>query len=167
MTRRATNKYIVELIGTFFLVLTGGCTVIASAGGVIPPLAIGSALMVMIFAGGHISGGHYNPAVTLRVGSAGAAAVRTSPLTGSARSSARPRGRRRQIPQGRGGGDRHGAGRGACFGSRVPVHLCTGLRRTECRHGKGYGGQFVLWVGDRHDGNDRGICRRQHFRRSL
>lgn len=61
------NKYIVELIGTFFLVLTVGCTVIAGAGGVIPPLAIGSALMVMIFAGGHISGGHYNPAVTLGV----------------------------------------------------------------------------------------------------
>ena len=60
------NKYVVELIGTFFLVLTIGCTVLAG-GGVIPPLAIGSALMVMIFAGGHISGGHYNPAVTLGV----------------------------------------------------------------------------------------------------
>ena len=56
-----------ELIGTFFLVLTIGCTVIPGAAGVIPPLAIGSALMVMIFAGGHISGGHYNPAVTLAV----------------------------------------------------------------------------------------------------
>jgi aquaporin Z len=33
--------------------------------GIIPPLAIGSALMVMVYAGGHISGGHYNPAVTL------------------------------------------------------------------------------------------------------
>ena len=33
----------------------------------IPPLAIGAALMVMIFAGGHVSGGHYNPAVTLGV----------------------------------------------------------------------------------------------------
>jgi aquaporin Z len=63
------NKYIVELIGTFFLVLTIGCTVIGGGkdSGVIPPLAIGSALMVMIFAGGHISGGHYNPAVTLGV----------------------------------------------------------------------------------------------------
>ena len=61
------NKYITELIGTFFLVLTIGCTVIAGAAGVIPPLAIGSALMVVIFAGGHISGGHYNPAVTLGV----------------------------------------------------------------------------------------------------
>jgi len=59
------NKYVTELIGTFFLVLTIGCTVLAGGGGVIPPLAIGSALMVMIFAGGHISGGHYNPAVTL------------------------------------------------------------------------------------------------------
>jgi aquaporin Z len=61
------NKYVTELIGTFFLVLTIGCTVLAGLPGVIPPLAIGSVLMVMIFAGGHISGGHYNPAVTLGV----------------------------------------------------------------------------------------------------
>jgi aquaporin Z len=61
------NKYVVEFIGTFFLVLTIGCTVINGGNGVVPPLAIGSALMVMIFAGGHISGGHYNPAVTLGV----------------------------------------------------------------------------------------------------
>jgi aquaporin Z len=60
------NKYLVELIGTFFLVLTIGCTVLAPAG-VIAPLAIGAALMVMVFAGGHISGAHYNPAVTLAV----------------------------------------------------------------------------------------------------
>lgn len=61
------RKYIVELIGTFFLVLTIGMTVINGPTGVIPPLAIGAALMVMIYAGGHISGGHYNPAVTLAV----------------------------------------------------------------------------------------------------
>jgi len=61
------NKYVMELIGTFFLVLTIGLTVILGGSGVIPPLAIGSILMVMIFAGGHISGGHYNPAVTLGV----------------------------------------------------------------------------------------------------
>jgi aquaporin Z len=61
------NKYIVELIGTFFLVLTVGCTVIGNGPGPLAPIAIGAALMVMIFAGGHISGGHYNPAVTLGV----------------------------------------------------------------------------------------------------
>lgn len=61
------NKYIAEFIGTFFLVLTIGSTVIDGGTGVIPPLAIGSMLMVMIFATGHISGGHLNPAVTLAV----------------------------------------------------------------------------------------------------
>jgi aquaporin Z len=61
------NKYIAEFIGTFFLVLTVGCTVIANGAGAFAPLAMGSALMVVIFAGGHISGGHFNPAVTLGV----------------------------------------------------------------------------------------------------
>jgi aquaporin Z len=61
------NKYIAEFIGTFFLVLTIGCTVIGAGAGVIAPLAIGAALMVMVFAGGHISGAHYNPAVTIGV----------------------------------------------------------------------------------------------------
>lgn len=61
------NKYIAEFIGTFVLVLTIGCSVIGNGAGPLAPLAIGSALMVMIFAGGHISGGHFNPAVTLGV----------------------------------------------------------------------------------------------------
>jgi aquaporin Z len=67
------RKFVTEFIGTFFLVLTVGLTVlpgslkIEMAAGVIPPIAIGSVLMVMIFAGGHISGAHYNPAVTLAV----------------------------------------------------------------------------------------------------
>jgi aquaporin Z len=62
------HKYIVEFIGTFFLVATVGFTVVAPGdAGAWAPLAIGSALMVMIYAGGHISGGHYNPAVTLAV----------------------------------------------------------------------------------------------------
>jgi aquaporin Z len=49
------KKYIVEFIGTFFLV-SG-----AILGGAI---GASTALMVMIYAGGHISGAHYNPAVT-------------------------------------------------------------------------------------------------------
>ena len=61
------RKYIAEFIGTFFLVLTVGCTVIPGATGVIPAIAIGAVLMVMIFAGGHISGGHFNPAVTFAI----------------------------------------------------------------------------------------------------
>ena len=62
------KKYLVEFTGAFFLVLTIGLTVIAPGdAGSLAPLAIGSALMVMVFAGGHISGGHYNPAVTLAV----------------------------------------------------------------------------------------------------
>jgi aquaporin Z len=62
------KKYIVEFLGTFFLVATVGLTVLKPGdAGAMAPLAIGSALMVMIFAGGHISGGHYNPAVTLAV----------------------------------------------------------------------------------------------------
>ncbi len=61
------NKYIVEFIGTFFLVFTIGLVVIEPGAGTLAPLAIGSVLMVMIYAGGHISGAHYNPAVTLAV----------------------------------------------------------------------------------------------------
>jgi len=57
------NKYIVEAIGTFFLVLVVGLTV--SGGTPYAPIAIGGILMVMIYMGGHISGGHYNPAVSL------------------------------------------------------------------------------------------------------
>jgi aquaporin Z len=59
------RKYLTELIGTFFLVLTIGLTVVG--GSAFAPLAIGSVLMVMVYMGGHISGAHYNPAVTLAV----------------------------------------------------------------------------------------------------
>ena len=61
------RKLVVEFIGTFFLVLTVGMTVIDPGAGDFAGLAIGTVLAVMIFAGGHISGGHYNPAVTLGV----------------------------------------------------------------------------------------------------
>lgn len=59
------RKYVTEFIGTFGLVFTVGCAVMS--GTLLAPLAIGAALMVLIYAGGHISGGHYNPAVTLGV----------------------------------------------------------------------------------------------------
>ncbi len=59
------KKYLVEFIGTFFLVFTVGMAV--RSGAPLAPLAIGASLMVMIFAGGHVSGGHFNPAVTLAV----------------------------------------------------------------------------------------------------
>src|SRR5260221_10931207 len=61
------NKYITEFIGTFFLVLTVGCSVTIGGLGLLAAIAIGASLMVMIYAGGHVSGGHYNPAVTLGV----------------------------------------------------------------------------------------------------
>jgi aquaporin Z len=62
---RLERKLGVEFVGTFFLVFTVGMAV-ATAGD-LAPLAIGGVLMVMVFAGGHVSGGHYNPAVSLAV----------------------------------------------------------------------------------------------------
>src|ERR1700694_2171929 len=62
---RAGVKYAVEAIGTFFLVFTVGAAV--GSGSPFAPLGIGAVLMVMIYAGGHLSGGHYNPAGTLAV----------------------------------------------------------------------------------------------------
>lgn len=61
-------KYVYEFIGTFFLVLTVGMTVLNPGGAeTFAPLAIASVLAVMVYAGAHISGAHYNPAVTLAV----------------------------------------------------------------------------------------------------
>ena len=62
---RVGVRYAVEAIGTFFLVFTVGAAV--ASGSPLAPLAIGAVLMVMVYAGGHLSGGHYNPAVTLAV----------------------------------------------------------------------------------------------------
>ena len=69
-----------EFIGTFFLVLTIGLTVIPGNAGVIAPLAIGSVLMALVYAGGHISGAHYNPAVTLAVLMRGKCAISEVPI---------------------------------------------------------------------------------------
>ena len=51
------KKYIVEGIGTYFLVLIIGLTG--------NPIAIGIGLSILVYMGGHISGAHYNPAVSL------------------------------------------------------------------------------------------------------
>jgi len=59
------RNYLTEFLGTFFLVLTVGLTVLN--GSPLAPLAIGSSLMIMVYMGGHVSGGHYNPAVSLAV----------------------------------------------------------------------------------------------------
>src|SRR4029450_4874924 len=63
------RNYLTEFLGTFFLVLTVGLTVLS--GTPLAPLAIGSSLMVMVYMGGHGSGAHYNPAVSLDVFSRG------------------------------------------------------------------------------------------------
>ena len=55
-----TEKYLTESIVTFFLVFNVGM-----ASGAFAPFAVAAVLAAFIYAGGHISGGHYNPAVTL------------------------------------------------------------------------------------------------------
>jgi len=61
-------KYLYEFIGTFFLVFTVGMSVLdPNSAGLLAPVAIGSVLGVMVFAGGHVSGGHYNPAVSFAI----------------------------------------------------------------------------------------------------
>ncbi len=52
-----TRNLLVEVIGTFFLVL-----VIGLSGS---PIAIGLVLVALVYMGGPISGAHYNPAITL------------------------------------------------------------------------------------------------------
>jgi len=63
------SPYLIETLGTFFLTLTIGLNVVEIANNPDAaqhaPLAIGSALMVLVFFGGHLSGAHYNPAVTI------------------------------------------------------------------------------------------------------
>lgn len=57
------KKYLVEAIGTFFLVMTVICCSYSAQG--LAPLAIAGVLIAIVYAGGHISGGHYNPAVSI------------------------------------------------------------------------------------------------------
>ncbi len=64
------RKYLVEFIGTFFLVMAVCAAVRMQENNAFTnfaPLAIGLALIAMIYAGGHLSGAHYNPAVSLAI----------------------------------------------------------------------------------------------------
>src|SRR3989442_12255688 len=56
-----TPKLVTEFVGTFIFL---SAIALSGAAGPLAPLAIGSALMVMVYMGGHISGGHFNPAVS-------------------------------------------------------------------------------------------------------
>ncbi|GHH87590.1 hypothetical protein GCM10018793_63920 [Streptomyces sulfonofaciens] len=82
------RRHLTEFIGTFFLVCTVGAAVLTKAQ--LAPLAIGGMLMVMVYAGGHVSGAHYNPAVTLavlvrgRIGTRDAAGYVVAQLLGAA-----------------------------------------------------------------------------------
>jgi aquaporin Z len=58
------RKLAVEFIGTFFLVFTVGMATNRLGAGALAPLAIGASLTAMVFAGGHVSGAHFNPAVS-------------------------------------------------------------------------------------------------------
>ena len=61
------RKLVVEFIGMFLFAFTVGMATNKAGAGSLAPLAIGSILMVMVFAGGHVSGGHFNPAVSTAV----------------------------------------------------------------------------------------------------
>src|SRR3954453_15362360 len=67
MTHPLDKKIAVEFIGTFLFLFTIGMATEETGAGALAPLAIGAGLMVMVFAGGHISGGHFNPAVSTAV----------------------------------------------------------------------------------------------------
>ena len=151
-------KYLVEFIGTFFLVATIGFAVRGDAGAM-APLAIGSALMVMIFAGGHVSGAHYNPAVTLAVFLRGkcpasdVVAYWIAQVAAAALAAGSRRGwslgGRNPMPRRSSPTSIHSADR------RVSLHVRPVLRRAERRHGQGHRRQLVLWPGDRLHGAGR------------
>lgn len=70
--RENLAKYLVEFIGTFFLVFVVATVTFLTGNDMFAPIMIGFTLMVMVYAGGHISGGHYNPAVSFAAAIRGA-----------------------------------------------------------------------------------------------
>ena len=67
MTYALDRKLVVEFVGMFLFMFTVGMATNKAGAGALAPVAIGSVLMVMVFAGGHVSGGHFNPAVSTAV----------------------------------------------------------------------------------------------------
>src|SRR6476660_2155188 len=67
MNPELQRKLAIEFIGMFLFMFSVGTATNRAGAGVLAPIAIGSVLMVMVFAGGHVSGGHYNPAVSTAV----------------------------------------------------------------------------------------------------
>ena len=61
------KKYIVEFIGTFFLVLTICMTTYSKVSADLQPVAVGSMLMVLIYSMGYLSGAQFNPAISLAI----------------------------------------------------------------------------------------------------
>src|SRR3954447_18742226 len=67
MSLELQRKLAVEFLGMFIFVFTVGMATNKATAGALAPLAAGGVLMVMVFAGGHVSGGHFNPAVSTAV----------------------------------------------------------------------------------------------------
>jgi aquaporin Z len=59
------KKYIAELIGTFFFALTIFMAIYSKVSADLQPLAMGATFIAMIYAMGHVTGAHFNPAVSL------------------------------------------------------------------------------------------------------
>lgn len=71
------RRHAVESVGSLLLVFTVVCCVRGEAP--LTPLAVGAVLAALVYAGGHVSGAHYNPAVTLASAVRGALPARDVP----------------------------------------------------------------------------------------
>jgi len=67
MERSMTQKLLAEFVGTFALIFIGAGTILSGHGANIVAVAFahGLTIAVMVTAVGHVSGGHFNPAVTI------------------------------------------------------------------------------------------------------